>query len=128
VATVQVDLRFAQTVATSGEFNAWACMNCGVCSACCPMGIELLPRQLFRQVVLGLRSEVLEQADVIFQCLLCRACEQNCPAGVHITENIRFLRGYIDREVFGLDRRYRLALSSRVVVVEEEEEYAAADG
>lgn len=124
MAPAQVDLGFAQEIATSAEFNAWACMNCGVCSASCPMGIDLLPRHLFRQVVLGLRSEVLEQAEVIFQCLLCRACEQNCPAQVHITENVRFLRGYIDREVFGLDRHYRPAPYN----FSKEGQHAAADG
>ncbi|MBN2113064.1 MAG: 4Fe-4S dicluster domain-containing protein [Acidimicrobiia bacterium] len=99
-------------------------MNCGVCSASCPMGIDLLPRQLFRHVVLGLRAEVVQQADVIFQCLLCKACEQNCPAGVHIAENVRSLRGYLDREVFGLDRRYRVGASRPT----KEGQHAAAHG
>jgi heterodisulfide reductase subunit C len=124
VATALVDPGFAHQLTTSSEFNAWACMNCGVCSASCPMGIDLLPRQLFRRVVLGLRSEVLENAEVIFQCLLCRACEQNCPAQVHITENVRVLRGYIDREVFGLDRRHRPARGR----FGREEQHAPADG
>jgi len=98
----KVDLEFAREVATADDFNAWACMNCGVCTAVCPLGIDLVPRKLFRYTVLGLRDEVLEQRDVIFQCLLCKLCEENCTAGVNIAENMRYLRGYIDREVFGL--------------------------
>jgi heterodisulfide reductase subunit C len=108
VTSVQIDPGLARTVATSDEFNAWACMNCGVCTATCPLGIDLLPRKLFRYVVLGLRSELMEHTDAVFQCLLCRACEDSCPAQVRITANIRFLRGYIDREVFGLDRDRRM--------------------
>jgi heterodisulfide reductase subunit C len=99
----KVDLEFAREVATSEEFNAWACMNCGVCSAVCPLGIDLMPRKLFRYTVLGLKDEVLDQGEAIFQCLLCRLCEENCTADVHIAENVRFLRGYIDREIFGLE-------------------------
>ena len=33
-------------------------MNCGVCTATCPLGIDLLPRRLFRYVLLGLEDRV----------------------------------------------------------------------
>ncbi len=103
MAVAQVDLAFAETVAASNEFDAWACLNCGICSAVCPLGIDLMPRKVFRYAVLGLKEEVLEEAETIFQCLLCKLCEENCTANVHIAENVRFLRGYIDQEVYGLD-------------------------
>jgi heterodisulfide reductase subunit C len=78
-----------------GDFDAEACMNCGICSAICPIGIDLLPRRLFRYAVLGLERRVREQSEAIFSCLLCRSCEENCPAGVHITENVRLLRRWV---------------------------------
>jgi len=78
-----------------GEFDAEACLNCGVCSATCPLGIDLLPRRLFRYVVFGLAQRVREESEAIFSCLLCRACEASCPAGVHITENVRLLRRWL---------------------------------
>ncbi|MHB0884355.1 MAG: 4Fe-4S dicluster domain-containing protein [Bacillota bacterium] len=84
------------------EFNASACMNCGVCSAVCPMGIELLPRKLFRYVLLGMEDQVKENTETIYSCLLCKMCEVNCPAGVHIAENVRSLRHFINRQVFRL--------------------------
>ena len=31
-------------------------------------------------------------------------CEDNCTADVHIVDNIRYLRTFINREVFGLER------------------------
>ena len=95
-----VNPSFLKKVSTSEEFNATACMNCGVCSAVCPLEIELLPRKLFRYAILGLEEKVVENRQVIYQCLLCRMCEANCTADVHIAENVRFLRGYINREVF----------------------------
>lgn len=83
-------------------FNASACMNCGVCTAVCPMGIDVLPRRLFRYVLLGLEEQVLDETESIYSCLLCRMCEANCPAGVRIAENVRSLRHHINRKVFKL--------------------------
>jgi heterodisulfide reductase subunit C len=81
-----------------GEFDAEACMNCGVCTAACPLGIDLLPRRLFRYFLLGLDERVHAEQEAIFSCLLCRACEQSCPAAVHITENVRLLRRFLLEE------------------------------
>ena len=92
----------AGQVGADDEFNASACMNCGVCTAVCPMGIEVLPRRLFRYVLLGMEEQVLEQTESIYSCLLCKMCEVNCPAGVRIAENVRLLRHHVNRTVFGL--------------------------
>ena len=61
----QVNPDFLDKVNASDEFNATACMNCGVCSAVCPMEIELLPRKLFRYVTLGLEEKVLEHTQAV---------------------------------------------------------------
>ena len=86
----------------SPEFNADASMNCGVCSAICPMGVEVQPRKLFRYVLLGMEERVRAETETVFSCLLCKMCEENCPSGVHFAENVRTLRHHIDRTVFGL--------------------------
>lgn len=86
---------FADELRRIGEFDAEECMNCGVCSAACPLGIDLLPRRLFRYVVLGMEDRVRAESRAVFSCLLCRACEESCPAGVHITENVRVLRHWL---------------------------------
>lgn len=81
-----------------GEFDAASCMNCGVCTATCPLGIDVLPRRVMRQAVLGLGDQLRAESEAVFSCLLCRACEENCPAGVHITENVRLLRRWLLEE------------------------------
>ena len=81
-------------------FDASACLNCGSCTALCPLGLELFPRKVFRYALLGAREQLLEHRDAIFSCLLCKMCEENCPAGVHVTENVRALRSYLGRETF----------------------------
>ena len=78
--------------------DAQACLNCGVCTATCPLGIDVLPRRLFRYVELGLAERVRAESEAVFSCLLCRACEESCPAGVHITENVRLVRGWLLEE------------------------------
>lgn len=97
-----VNPHFISEVKRSEEFNASACMNCGVCSAVCPMGIELLPRKLFRYVLLGMEEKVRENSETIYSCLLCKMCEANCPGGVHIAENVRSLRYYLNKKVYKL--------------------------
>ena len=97
-----VNPEFTDRVKGSEGFNAGACMNCGVCSAVCPMGIDLLPRKLFRYVLLGFEDKVLANSETIYSCLLCRMCEANCPAEVHIAENVRTLRNYINKNVFSI--------------------------
>ena len=54
-------------------------MNCGVCSAICPMGVEVQPRVLFRYVLLGMEERVTAGTEPVFSCLLCKMCEENCP-------------------------------------------------
>jgi len=84
------------------KFDAVACMNCGECTALCPVEIGLLPRRLFRYVLLGLGSKIVDSIPEIYSCLLCRMCEVNCPADVPIVENVRLLRKYINKKVYKL--------------------------
>jgi heterodisulfide reductase subunit C len=98
----RVDFPLSERIGKAERFNAFACMNCGVCTAICPMGIDILPRTLFRYMLLGMEDKVFKQREDIFSCLLCRLCESTCPAEVPITENIRFMRYYINKKLFRL--------------------------
>ena len=107
-----VNPRLVDEIGGFEEFDADACMNCGVCTAICPMGIDLLPRQLFRYVLLGLEDRVVAETETVYSCLLCKMCEESCPAGVHIAENVRSLRHYLNRRVFGIGEA-SMALADR---------------
>jgi heterodisulfide reductase subunit C2 len=99
---LKTNIKFAQQVKTGTQFNAAACINCGSCTALCPLGIDLHPRTLFRYVLIGAEDKLMENTANIFSCLLCKMCEDNCPADVPIAENIRSLRSYINHNKFGL--------------------------
>jgi heterodisulfide reductase subunit C len=89
-------------VAAEGDFDATACMNCGVCTAVCPVGLAALPRRVFHDAVVGRQDAVLAEQEAVYSCLLCQLCEVSCPAGVHITQNIRTLRRYLNHRILGL--------------------------
>jgi heterodisulfide reductase subunit C len=101
---LKVDSEFLTSMKLGDDFNASACINCGSCTALCPIGVNLLPRQLFRYVLMGVKDKVLDNTENIYACLLCKMCEENCPADVHIAENVRTLRTYINRNIYGLSR------------------------
>ena len=102
--TLRVSGALLDDVRRHGSFEASACMNCGVCTAGCPLGLDVLPRQLFRHVLLGLEEKLLAEAETVYSCLLCGLCEANCCCATetHITENVRTLRSYLNQKAFGL--------------------------
>ncbi len=102
---MRVDPTLRQALGDGNGFDASSCLNCGSCTALCPLGLELFPRKLFRYALLGARDKLVENTDTVYSCLLCKMCEENCPAGVHITDNVRALRVYLGREVFHLGPR-----------------------
>jgi heterodisulfide reductase subunit C len=99
--TTLVSSRLANELGRAHEFDAAACMDCGVCSAVCPLDIELLPRRLFRHVLLGMEARLLAETETIYSCLLCGLCEESCPGGVRITENVRALRHFLNKNAVG---------------------------
>ncbi len=101
---LKVDHKFLASMQLNQDFNASACINCGCCTAVCPVGLQILPRRLFRYVLMGAKDRMLENQTAIYSCLLCKMCEENCPSGVHIAENVRSLRDYINRNVYQIDR------------------------
>jgi heterodisulfide reductase subunit C len=101
---LKVDSEFYTLMKLPASFNASECILCGQCSVICPIGIDLNPRLLFRYVLLGIEEKVVENSENIFKCLLCRMCEVDCKAGVHIAENIRALRTYINRDIHRITR------------------------
>ena len=78
--TALVNPGLATELARSDEFNADACMNCGVCSAICPMGVDVEVRKLFRYVLLGMETEVrARDGDVSSPACSARCAKRTAP-------------------------------------------------
>jgi len=70
------------------------CFACGTCVAGCPVSEvapEYSPRKIVRQILFGMREEVLS-SPLIWYCLTCYRCTARCPQGVNFTDVMRALR------------------------------------
>ncbi len=76
------------------QTNAWACYDCGKCSASCPItraGGAYSPRRHVLATNLRQESELLEGGE-LFTCLTCGQCDDRCPSEVQYGELVRQLR------------------------------------
>ena len=76
--------------------RAWYCLECGKCSAVCPITRwetrrYTSPRLLVEKAIEGRTDEVLD--DYLFwSCLTCKRCSQICPSDVYFSEFLRDVR------------------------------------
>jgi len=76
--------------------RAWYCMECGKCSAVCPITrwegrSYTSPRILVEKAIEGRHDELVD--DLLFwSCLTCKRCSELCPSDVHFSEFIRDAR------------------------------------
>lgn len=79
-----------------------ACFACGTCTASCPVRRiteRYNPRRIIRQVLLGMRDEVL-QSDFIWLCSTCYSCAERCPQGVKICDLMHALKNLASQAGF----------------------------
>lgn len=79
---------------TAKKTNAWACYDCGKCTATCPIsriGGDYSPRRHVLATNLGYRQEIVNNGT-LFNCLTCSLCDLRCPAEVRYTQLIQQLR------------------------------------
>ncbi|MCL6621782.1 MAG: 4Fe-4S dicluster domain-containing protein [Syntrophobacterales bacterium] len=102
------DPRFPEMLALEpGCGHLWRCVGCGTCTALCPVSAvnpEFSPGLILRQVLLGLKREVLA-APLLWQCARCARCSYFCPQEVRFVDIIQALQrlaveeGYLPPEV-----------------------------
>jgi heterodisulfide reductase subunit C len=91
----ELDLSFCDELAAQpGGENIRRCFACGTCAAGCPItevDPNYSPRKIIRQVLFGMREEVLA-SPLIWYCLVCYRCYARCPQKVNFTDVMRALR------------------------------------
>ncbi len=76
------------------DTRAWACYDCGKCTATCPIsraGSPLSPRRHVLATVMGQRDQINGQSG-LESCLSCSLCDFRCPAEVRYTDLVLSLR------------------------------------
>jgi heterodisulfide reductase subunit C len=95
LAVSDLDLSFCEEVASQpGGEHIRRCFACGTCAAGCPItevDPSYNPRKIIRQVLFGMRKEVLS-SPLIWYCLVCYRCYARCPQKVNFTDVMRALR------------------------------------
>ena len=80
--------------------RAWACYDCGKCTATCPIarvGSSYSPRRHVLATNLGHQQELVSNGT-LFSCLTCSLCDGRCPAQVAYTTLVQKLREVSHRE------------------------------
>jgi quinone-modifying oxidoreductase subunit QmoC len=82
------DLDFARWVYgnVNGGDKLALCMQCGVCSGSCPIGVSMDhgPRKLFMMIRAGMKEEVMT-SNTPANCTSCYRCVVRCPRSVPVT-------------------------------------------
>ncbi len=108
------DLNFKnEVVAEEGGEHLKKCFQCSSCTLTCPVsdaGLDLNPRNIIRQVLVGMRKEVLE-SKAIWQGVGGYECTDRCPQNVRFTEIVEALRRIAVRESKNKDKNKRIRLS-----------------
>lgn len=82
------------------ETRAWACYDCGKCTATCPIariGDSYSPRRQVLAASQGRKQEIFDNGS-LFSCLTCGLCDRRCPANVAYTDLVQKLRELSHRE------------------------------
>lgn len=93
---VELNRGFAYELSeTPGCERIWDCIQCGTCSATCPLSIymDYTPRTLIAMVREGFKEEIL-RSSAIWICSSCYVCTVRCPRGLKVTDFMYALKRY----------------------------------
>ena len=82
----------------SGE-NVKLCMQCGTCSAVCPMvdSMEMTTRQAMHLLQFGLTDDVID-SKLATLCASCHTCSVRCPRGIDVAKVMEAARLIVSRK------------------------------
>ena len=97
----ELDSKFKYDIAAEpGGENIKVCFACGLCTASCPVSDidpAYNPRKIIRQVLLGMRKEVLS-SNIPWLCSQCYTCTAHCPQNVDFADVMKALRNMAVKE------------------------------
>jgi Fe-S oxidoreductase len=112
MATSRVEKTLYQEITQFGARDMEICMQCGNCSASCPLstGEDTFPRTVYRYLQLGLRDKLLS-SPVPWLCYYCGECNKDCPRGAEPAETMMAARRWLTTQYDWTGLAKRLYLS-----------------
>ena len=85
--------QFREEILALSQEDASRCVQCGKCTASCPIALEmdLKPTQVLRAIQVNSRKEAL-QCSTIWLCASCETCASRCPEEIEIATIMDTLR------------------------------------
>ena len=110
--STRVDSELYRELAKFGAKDIEICMQCGTCSASCPLssGTNPFPRKIYRYIQLGLKDKLLKSTEP-WLCYYCGDCNKDCPRGAEPAETMMATRRWLTAQYdwTGLARRFYLS-------------------
>jgi quinone-modifying oxidoreductase subunit QmoC len=94
--STRVDPDLLHELKEYGAINPEACINCGNCTAICPLTTSEypFPRRTIRYIQMGLKQPLLESLDP-WMCYFCGDCSITCPKGAEPAETMMAARRWL---------------------------------
>jgi quinone-modifying oxidoreductase, subunit QmoC len=95
--SVLVDANLHRDIAGFGGRDVDLCMNCGNCTAVCPLSDDSrasFPRRIIHLLQVGRADKLARTADP-WLCYYCGECSESCPRDAHPGETVMAARRYL---------------------------------
>lgn len=94
--SVRINRNLHKEIAKFGGTDIDLCMNCGNCTAVCPLSKDstVFPRKLIRYLQLGVKEKVLASPEP-WLCYYCGECSDTCPRDANPGETMMATRRYL---------------------------------
>ncbi len=107
-----INKKLYREVERLGAKDMELCMQCGNCSAACPLseGANTFPRKIYRYLQLGLEDKLFESPEP-WLCYYCGECNIDCPRGAEPAETMMAVRRWLTTKYdrTGLAKRFYLS-------------------
>ena len=99
-----------------GAINPEACINCGNCTAVCPLTTSEHPfvRRTIRYVQMGMRDKLTASIDP-WLCYFCGDCSATCPRGAEPAETMMATRRWLIAQYDGTGKAKKLYTSEKTL-------------
>lgn len=94
--SVHIDTAIRHDIELFGGGDLNACMNCGNCTAVCPLSTpeEAFPRKIMHYLSVGMKEKLLQSTDP-WLCYYCGECSESCPREAQPGETMMAARRYL---------------------------------